>query len=483
MGCDTSQDSDDAPPITGSEMASVSTEDSNEELVESAEDLSDADIRYAIVRRLILEPIFTKEPIQVSVKDGIAQLSGTTQTLAGKDRAKDIAKTTKGVRGLVDRLEVPASDVPNAELTARVENALLIDSATEAYELDVQADEGKVILKGEVDSWAERQLATEVASQVSGVTEVENQVDLDPPPIRPSPEIERDIRARLQNDVMVDAALIDVTVKDGVAVLDGVVGSAAERSRALSKAWVDGVLRVNVEDLEVQWWQRDRFEQHSQDIPSEAELRDRVMTALRFDPRIDSDGIEALVKTTRVTLTGAVTSLRQRTLAEQTARETLDVRSVHNALRVVPNVDLADEELAERVTRGLKMNALVDDFRGEVRANDGHVVLDGMVDTPTQKTAALNAARSVLGVKSVNDEVEVYIEQIDDLDLRADIRSHLDWNVFVDPKKVDVSVDRGMVTLSGEVDDLRAYRQAGMVARAMGAEVVYNRLTIGDGTG
>jgi osmotically-inducible protein OsmY len=72
-----------------------------------------------------------------------------------------------------------ATDViSDATTTASVKVALAFEPGVKATEINVDTDQGTVTLRGQVGTVAERRLATKVAEDVSGVTVVVNQIDV-----------------------------------------------------------------------------------------------------------------------------------------------------------------------------------------------------------------------------------------------------------------------------------------------------------------
>jgi len=90
-----------------------------------------------------------------------------------------------------------------------------------------------------------------------------------------------------------------------------------------------------------------------------------------------------------------------------------------------------------------------------VSANTGIVTLTGHVDSFLQKHAAQQAALRVKGVKAVADEIEVQLpfdlERTDDQIASAAV-DRLWWDVAVPRDAIKINVDKGWVTLTGEVD-------------------------------
>lgn len=68
--------------------------------------------------------------------------------------------------------------VDDSVITARVKSALVADSTTKAYQIGVTTFEGKVQLSGFVDDAQARSRATQVAKNVDGVRDVENNLEI-----------------------------------------------------------------------------------------------------------------------------------------------------------------------------------------------------------------------------------------------------------------------------------------------------------------
>ena len=70
------------------------------------EELSDNSITDAIEDEIMLDQSVVLNDIDISTLDGVVTLTGQTSTLLAKDRAARIAETVKGVRSVINRIEV-----------------------------------------------------------------------------------------------------------------------------------------------------------------------------------------------------------------------------------------------------------------------------------------------------------------------------------------------------------------------------------------
>jgi osmotically-inducible protein OsmY len=106
------------------------------------------------------------------------------------------------------------------------------------------------------------------------------------------------------------------------------------------------------------------------------------------------------------------------------------------------------------VVEELKDDPAVDSSRIAVAMNDGVVTLRGSVPTYWQKGEAAKAARRVVGVQAVANDVKVEVADAhvrDDVDIASAAATAIKWHSDVHDS-VEATVDSGWVTLTGKVD-------------------------------
>ncbi len=114
-----------------------------------------------------------------------------------------------------------------------------------------------------------------------------------------------------------------------------------------------------------------------------------------------------------------------------------------------------DNQIQRDVLAELKWEPSVAAAHIGVAAQDGVVTLSGQVENFMNKYAAERAARRVQGVKAVAEEIEVRLpkdRRRTDEQIAAAIVERLAWNVAVPQGAIQVKVEKGLVTLSGEVE-------------------------------
>ncbi|MER3423044.1 MAG: hypothetical protein C4293_07250, partial [Nitrospiraceae bacterium] len=144
------------------------------------------------------------------------------------------------MRAVVNTVAVEPEQRNDEEIRKDVIEVLEEDPATDAYEITVAVNNGHVTLSGRVETWAEKQLSTQVAKSVKGVKEVRNDLTIVYRANRPDNELKAEIERRLGSDIRVDDGSIRVNVRSGKATLTGSVGSVEEKARAERHGWVSG---------------------------------------------------------------------------------------------------------------------------------------------------------------------------------------------------------------------------------------------------
>jgi osmotically-inducible protein OsmY len=117
-----------------------------------------------------------------------------------------------------------------------------------------------------------------------------------------------------------------------------------------------------------------------------------------------------------------------------------------------------------------------------VTANAGVITLTGPVESFAQKHAAEAAVRRVKGVKAVAEEIEVrlpYETKRSDEEIAGAAIGRFEWDVSIPRDTVKVTVDKGWITLTGEVDWHYQKDAASIDVRALfGVTGVSNQITI-----
>ncbi len=210
-------------------------------------------------------------------------------------------------------------------------------------------------------------------------------------------ELQRRVSDELAWDPKVYNLAIGVEAHDGTVTLRGTVGSLREKREATAAARrIHGVRRV-ANDLQV------RLMGENKRI--DADLRGAVLQALMLDSSVPRT-VDARVTDGVATLTGTAEWQYQREEAELVAGNVIGLLGLVNEIRLTTPAPYAGD-VQESIRNAFERNARIDATSLRVDASDGKVTLSGIVPSWAEHDAAVDAAWSAPGVKSVVDELLV----------------------------------------------------------------------------
>jgi osmotically-inducible protein OsmY len=211
----------------------------------------------------------------------------------------------------------------DSQLQIDVLEELKWEPSVDHERIGVSAADGVVALSGTVRSYAEKMLAEKTARRVKGVRAVaeELQVRYDWEPKKSDPEIAKRIADILEWDPLVPPGL-EVTVQKGIVKLAGNVEWNYQRDLAVEDtAKITGVVQID-----------NRIEVAPHVFTSD--VRHRIEEAFGRNADLEAEKIEIQALDGKVTLSGSVSSLNRRHLAESAAWAAPGVTLVEDKLMV-----------------------------------------------------------------------------------------------------------------------------------------------------
>lgn len=143
---------------------------------------------------------------------------------------------------------------------------------------------------------------------------------------------------------------------------------------------------------------------------------------------------------------------------------------------------MTDRNLHQAVLDELKWDPSFNAAHIGVAVEDGVVTLSGHVASYAEKVAAERAAKRVVGVRGVAQDIEVRYpsdkKRADDQIAKRAL-DILSWDTTIPEDKISVTVQKGWVTLSGEVNwGYQRYQAENAVCRLSGVTGVTNAITV-----
>jgi osmotically-inducible protein OsmY len=126
---------------------------------------------------------------EVYVTDGIVTLKGQADSQAQKDLTGEYAKDIDGIKDVKNEMTIAQvvnkpdqakkdNKIDDASITAQVKMAFLTHHSTSAFKTGVSTTNGIVTLSGNAVDSAAKDMATKVASDINGVTNVVNNMTI-----------------------------------------------------------------------------------------------------------------------------------------------------------------------------------------------------------------------------------------------------------------------------------------------------------------
>ncbi len=116
----------------------------------------------------------------------------------------------------------------------------------------------------------------------------------------------------------------------------------------------------------------------------------------------------------------------------------------------------SNSDLQKDVQNAIKWEPLMNAAEIGVTVKDGVVTLTGVVDSYSKKMEAEAAAKNVVGVKAVVEKIEIKYSNTwskkDDNEVANEVLNAFKWNWQVPNDKIKVKVEKGWVTLEGELN-------------------------------
>lgn len=141
---------------------------------------TDTDIAASVLNALAWNIAVPTDRAKVRVEDGWITLSGEVEWHFQQLAAENAVVHLMGVKGVTNAITLkPGAATVAAEIKAKIEQAFNRMAVSEASEITVSVQDGKVTLRGRARSWRERDEAVASVWAAPGVTAVDNKIVAD----------------------------------------------------------------------------------------------------------------------------------------------------------------------------------------------------------------------------------------------------------------------------------------------------------------
>lgn len=201
---------------------------------------------------------------------------------------------------------------------------------------------------------------------------------------------------------------IKIQAKDGAVTLTGLVSE--ESYKLLAEKTVAGLSGVKSVDNRLE------IKGAPPSANSDAWIKEKVKLTLLFHRSVNAVKTDIDVKDGVVTLRGIATSLAQKELAAEYARDVDEVKDVRNEMTVsladkkTPKIavePIDDASITAQVNMALLLHRSTSGLNTSITTKDGVATVKGKADTAIIKDQVTKIVNDVHGVKSVNNQMTI----------------------------------------------------------------------------
>lgn len=139
-------------------------------------ELSDTEVARAAVNALDWNASVPRGRVRVVVAHGWITIEGSVQFHYERVAAEYAVRGITGAKGVTNLISVTPPQASPKDIKHRIEKAFERSAELDAQTISVEAKNGRIVLKGTVKTWAEREQAELAAWAAPGVAQVQNEI-------------------------------------------------------------------------------------------------------------------------------------------------------------------------------------------------------------------------------------------------------------------------------------------------------------------
>ena len=137
---------------------------------------TDTEIAHAALQALKWDVEVPDDKIQMRVEDGRVILEGEVEWQYQRAAAERAVRYLAGVKSVTNLITMKAHKVSSYDVSQKIKDAFKRSAEVDSSRISVESADGKVVLKGNVRSWAERRDAENAAWSSPGVVQVDDRL-------------------------------------------------------------------------------------------------------------------------------------------------------------------------------------------------------------------------------------------------------------------------------------------------------------------
>jgi osmotically-inducible protein OsmY len=141
---------------------------------------TDSEIAEAVYNALKWHTAVQEEKIKIKVENGNVKLEGEVDWEYQRKNAQAAIENLIGVRAVVNLIMISRKVIPS-DVKQKISSALTRSAILDAGKINVEVIDNKVVLRGIVRSYAEKQDAENAAWSALGVTCVDDRIEMEMP--------------------------------------------------------------------------------------------------------------------------------------------------------------------------------------------------------------------------------------------------------------------------------------------------------------
>lgn len=287
-------------------------------------------------------------------------------------------------------------------------------------------------------------------------------------------EIEGAIKMDIEADQEMRGCEVTISMRNGIAVLEGKVSTLNQSERALARALAMMNVRAVLNMIEI--------------TPSDSSMKAGAENALKNQRLMDASQIKVSENQGRVLLTGTVGTWDEQELARELISRVPAVGGIDNQLQVSYEGIRTDEQILAQLQHMIADDPLYAGLHLGVRVSEGVVTLQGEVGSKAEMDRLIRRSY-VTGVFEVKMEKltinsDLAMEILTDKHYTPEqtlltLLEVLAMDPRVESANIKPSLREGVLILAGTVRDLREKEAAEMDARGIpGVGAISNELVV-----